>query len=102
MQVVMKGARVQAAIAPTMKVKVVATIVLAVKVKVAAPIVKAEEVATIVPAVKVKVAAPIVKAEEVATITLAIKVDVAEKNRRVKLPKLKMSVDPHGLPNGDL
>jgi hypothetical protein len=66
------------------------------------PIVKAKVVAAIVPAVKVKVAAPIVKAEEVAAATPAIKVEVTEKKRKVKLPKLKMSVDRHGLPSGDL
>jgi hypothetical protein len=75
----MKGAGVAVAIIPTMNAKVVTTIVLA---------------------MKVKVAAPIVKAEEVATITLAIKVEVAKKKQRVKLPKLKMSVDHHGLPSG--
>jgi hypothetical protein len=64
--------------------------------------VKAKVVATIVPIVKVKVVAPIVKAKEVATITPTINVEVTEKKRRVKLPKLKMSVDCHGLPSGDL
>jgi hypothetical protein len=67
MQVVLKGARVQATTVPTMKAKVVAALV---------------------PAMKVKVVA----------ITPAIKVDVTKKKRRVKLPKLKMSVDRHGLP----
>jgi hypothetical protein len=43
-----------------------------------------------------------VKAEEVAVATPAIKVEVAEKKRKVKLPKLKMNVDCHGLPSGDL
>jgi hypothetical protein len=81
MQVAMKGAGVAAATIPTMKVKVVAAIV---------------------PALKVEVAAPLVKAEEIAATTLAIKVEVAKKKRKVKLPKLKMSVDRHGLPSGDL
>jgi hypothetical protein len=81
MQVAMKGVGVAIATIPTVKAKVVATIV---------------------PAVKVEVAAPLVKAEEIATTTPAIKVEVAEKKRRVKLPKLKMSVDRHGLPSGDL
>jgi len=66
------------------------------------PIVKAKVVITIVLAVKVEVVAPIVKAEEVATTTLVTKVEVAKKKRRVKLLKLKMSVDRHGLPNNDL
>jgi hypothetical protein len=77
----MKGARVAAATIPTVKAKVVAAIV---------------------PIVKVKVAAPLVKAEEIATTTPTIEVEVVEKKRRVKLPKLKMSVDCHGLPSGDL
>ncbi len=77
----MKGARVEATIIPTLKVKVVVAIVLA---------------------IKVEVAAPLVKVEEITTTTPAIKVEVAKKKRRVKLPKLKMSVDCHGLPNGDL
>ncbi len=66
------------------------------------PIVKAKVVVAIVLGVKVKVAAPLVKAEEIATTTLVIKVEVAEKKRRVKLPKLKISVNRHGLPIGDL
>ncbi|CAK9220558.1 unnamed protein product [Sphagnum troendelagicum] len=81
MQVAMKGAGVAATTIPTMKVKVVAAIV---------------------PTLKVEVAAPLVKAEEIAATTLAIKVEVAKKKRKVKLPKLKMSVDRHGLPSGDL
>jgi hypothetical protein len=63
---------------------------------------KAKVVAAIVPAVKVEVATPLVKAEEIAARTPAIKVEVAKKKRRVKLLKLKMSVDRHGLPNGNL
>jgi len=62
----MKGVGVATVTIPTMKAKVVATIVLA---------------------VKVEVVAPIVKVEEVATTTLAIKVEVAKKKRRVKLLK---------------
>jgi hypothetical protein len=58
--------------------------------------------AVTIPAVKVEVAGPIVKIEEVAAATPATKVEVAEKKRRLKLPKLKMSVDRHGLPSGDL
>jgi hypothetical protein len=77
----MKGARVASATIPTLKAKVVAAIV---------------------HAVKVEVATPLVKAEKIAPTTPAIKVEVAEKKRRVKLPKLKMSVDCHGLPSGDL
>ncbi len=64
--------------------------------------VKAKVVATILLGVKVEVVAPIVKVEEVTTTTLAIKVEVVEKKRRVKLLKLKMNVDRHGLPSGDL
>jgi hypothetical protein len=66
------------------------------------PTVKAKVVTAIVPVVKVKVAAPLVKAEEIVATTPAIKVEVVEKKRRVKLPKLKMSVDRHGLPTSDL
>jgi hypothetical protein len=77
----MKGVGVAATIIPTVKVKVVAAIV---------------------PAMKVKVAAPLVKAEEIVATTPTIKVEVAKKKRKLKLPKLKMSVDHHGLPSGDL
>jgi nitrous oxide reductase len=42
------------------------------------------------------------KAKEIATTTPVIKVEIVEKKRKVKLPKLKMSVDRHGLPSGDL
>ncbi len=80
MQVMMKGVGVASTTILTMKAKVVATII---------------------PTVKVEVVTPVVKAEEVAT-TLAIKVEVAKKKRRVKLPKLKMNVDHHGLPSGDI
>jgi hypothetical protein len=80
-QVAMKGAIVAAATIPTVKAKVVTAIV---------------------PVVKVKVAAPLVKAEEIVATTPAIKVEVVEKKRKVKLPKLKMSVDRHGLPTSDL
>jgi hypothetical protein len=66
------------------------------------PIVKGKVVSAIVPTVKVEVAAPIVKAKEVATTTPAIKVEAIEKKEKVKLPKLKISVDRHGLPSGDL
>jgi len=66
------------------------------------PTVKVKVVTTIVPAVKVEVATSVVKVEEVAIATLATKVEVAEKKRKVKLPKLKMNVDCHGLPSGDL
>jgi hypothetical protein len=66
------------------------------------PIVKAKVVATIVPIVKVEVATLVVKAKKVAATTPTIKVEVVEKKRRVKLPKLKMSVELHGLPGGDL
>ncbi len=65
------------------------------------PIVKGKVVLAIVPIVKVEVATPIVKVEEVVATTSAIKVEAVKKKRRVKLPKLKMSVDRHGLPNGD-
>jgi nitrous oxide reductase len=77
----MKGAGIVVTSIPTMKAKVVAAIVLT---------------------VKVEVVAPVVKAKEVAIATPTIKVEVVEKKRRVKLPKLKMSVDHHGLPSGDL
>ncbi|CAM6025442.1 unnamed protein product [Sphagnum balticum] len=66
------------------------------------PTVKAKVVTTIIHAIKVEVVTHVVKAEEVATITPTTKVEVAKKKRKVKLPKLKMSVDCHGLPNGDL
>jgi hypothetical protein len=66
------------------------------------PTVKAKVVVVIVLTVKVEVVAPLMKVKEIAATTPAIKVEVAEKKRRVKLPKLKMSVDRHGLPSGDL
>jgi hypothetical protein len=50
----------------------------------------------------VEVVAHVVKVEEVAVATPAIKVEVAKKKWKVKLPKLKMNVDRHGLPNGNL
>jgi hypothetical protein len=81
MLVVMKGARITITTIPIMKAKVVTTIV---------------------HVVKVELATPIVKEEEVATTTPTTKVEVAEKKQKVKLPKLKMSVDRHRLPNGDL
>jgi len=80
-QVVIKGARLATTIILTMNAKLVATIVLA---------------------MKVEVVALVVKAKEVVTATLATKVEVVEKKRKVKLPKLKMSVDCHGLFSGDL
>jgi hypothetical protein len=52
----MKGVRVTIATIPIVKAKVVATIILAVKVEVAALVEKAEEVATITPTTKVEVA----------------------------------------------
>jgi hypothetical protein len=52
--------------------------------------------------VKVEVVAFVMKAKEVVVVTLATKVEVVEKKQRVKLPKLKMSVDCHGLPSDDL
>jgi hypothetical protein len=63
MQVAMKGVGVATTTIPTMKAKVVATIVLEVKVKVATPIVKAEEVAAITRAIKVEVAEKKTKGE---------------------------------------
>jgi hypothetical protein len=66
------------------------------------PIVKAKVVVAILPAVKVEVAPLVVKAEEVVVATLATKVEVVKKKRRLKLPKLKMSVDRHGLPSDDI
>jgi hypothetical protein len=81
MQVAMKGARVVTTTIPIVKAKVVLAIVLVLKVEVATPIVKAEEVAAAPPTTKV---------------------EVAKKKQRVKLPKLKMNVDRHRLPNGDL
>jgi hypothetical protein len=81
MQVAMKGVRVIGATIFIMTMKVVTAII---------------------PVVKVKVATPIVKAEEVVTTSLAIKVEVAEKKRKVKLPKLKMSANFHGLPSSNL
>jgi hypothetical protein len=49
-----------------------------------------------------EVAALVVKAKEVVIVTPTTKVEVVEKKQRVKLPKLKMSVDCHGLPSDDL
>jgi len=77
----MKGAGVTVATIPTLKAKVVATIILV---------------------VKVEIATPVVKAKEVTTTTLAIQIEVVEKKQRVMLPKLKMNVDRHGLLSGDL
>jgi hypothetical protein len=65
------------------------------------PAMKAKVVIVIVHAAKVEVAGPVVKTEEVATVTPPTKVEVAKKKQRV-LPKLKMNVDRHGLPSGNL
>jgi hypothetical protein len=51
----MKGVRVTIETIPTMKAKVVATIVLALKVEVAAPVMKLKEVAIVTPTTKVEV-----------------------------------------------